>query len=401
MFGIALYYSVIISWCLNYLFLSFKKAWGADVNNFFFKEFLVTTSGPLEVGGVKFPILLGSVFIWFLNWLIVYRGIGRGIELANKIFMPLLFILVAILVLWSVTLEGAKGGIIVYLKPNFSILSRPKVWIDAYSQVFFSLGLGFGILIAYASYLPERSNITGNAILVSIADSSFSVFAGFAVFSILGYMAYKTGRPIESVVYQGIGLAFVTYPQAINLLPAFGNIFGVIFFLALVVAGLTSLISIVEAFVAATVDKFDLSRGRVISVVSILGFIGGIIFTTGGGLFWLDIVDHFLSHYGLVVVGILECILVGWLFRIEIIRNHINKVSNLKVGFWWDFTIKFLIPIALTIILTWDLVNELKKPYGGYGWDAIWIIGVDWLLITLIIALILAWFPWKENALRV
>jgi len=397
MFGIVLYYSVIISWCLNYFFFSFTKAWGTDLDGFFFKNFLGTTSGPWEIGGVRTPILLGLFFIWVVNWVIVYRGIGKGIELANKIFMPLLFVLVGILVFWSLTLEGAREGIIAYLKPDFSQLTKPKVWIDAYGQTFFSLSLGFGILIAYASYLPERSNLTGYAIITAVADSFFAIFAGFAVFAILGYMALETGRPVESVVSQGIGLAFVAYPQAMNLLPTGGNIFGAIFFLALVIAGITSAISIIEAFVSATIDKFDLSRGKVITVLSLLGFLGGVIFTTGGGLFWLDIVDRFLSHYGLVVVGILECVLVGWLFRTELIRNHINKVSNLKIGLWWDFLIKFFLPVMLTVILVWDLINELKKPYGNYGWGAILGIGVNWLFITLLIALVLTLLPWREN----
>jgi NSS family neurotransmitter:Na+ symporter len=109
-------------------------------------------------------------------------------------------------------------------------------------------------------------------------------------------------------------------------------------------------------------------------------------------------VDRFLSHYGLVVVGILECILVGWLFRTELIRNHINKVSDLKIGFWWDFIIKFFIPVVLTLILISDLINELKKPYGDYGWNAILSIGVNWLFITLLIALVLTWLPWRENS---
>lgn len=397
MFGIALYYSVIISWCLNYLFFSVNKSWGTSVEEFFFKSFLGITSGPWDIGGIRSTILIGLAFIWFVSWFIVYRGIGKGIEFANKVFMPLLFILILVLVVWSITLEGAKDGIIAYLKPNFSVLKHPRVWIDAYSQVFFSLSLGFGILIAYASYLPEENNITGNAVLISVADSLFAILAGFAVFSILGYMAFQTGGSIESVISEGIGLAFVAYPQAINLLPAFGNVFGVIFFLALVLAGLTSLVSIIEAFVAAVIDKFDFKRGRVVTVVSLLGFMGAIIFTTGGGLFWLDIVDHFLSHYGLVVVGILECILVGWLFHIELIRDHVNRISEFKVGLWWNLMIKFFIPFVLTTMLLWDLTNEFKRPYGGYGWDAIFAIGVCWLLVTLIIAFVFTWFPWRKD----
>ncbi|MEC4678031.1 MAG: sodium-dependent transporter, partial [Nitrospirota bacterium] len=170
MFGIVLYYSVIISWCLNYLLLSFTLAWGDDPGNYFFKEFLNISEGPGEIGTVQVPIFLGLIVIWFLNWVIVHRGIQGGIELANKIFMPILFFLTCILVFWSITLEGAEIGLKAYLNPDFSVLTKPKVWIDAFTQIFFSLSLGFGIMIAYASYLPERANLSRNAFITALVN---------------------------------------------------------------------------------------------------------------------------------------------------------------------------------------------------------------------------------------
>ncbi|UCD86035.1 MAG: sodium-dependent transporter, partial [Deltaproteobacteria bacterium] len=225
MFGIVLYYSVIISWCLNYFVYSLNLSWGADPNGFFFNSFLGKTSGPGEVGNIRSSIILGLMVIWFFNWLIVYKGVQKGIETANKVFMPLLFVLTAVLVFWSISLEGARAGIISYLKPDFGKLAQRKVWIDAYSQIFFTLSLGFGIMIAYASYLPKKSDITANAFITSVVNCFYSFFAGFAVFATLGYMSATTGKPIEEVVTKGIGLAFVAYPKAIGMLPA-GEMFG-------------------------------------------------------------------------------------------------------------------------------------------------------------------------------
>ena len=165
----------------------------------------------------------------------------------------------------------------------------------------------------------------------------------------------------------------------------------------LVVAGLSSSISIIEAFTSAMVDKFGLRRKPLITAVSMLGFLGSIVFTTQVGLLWLDIVDHFLTHYGLVVVGILECILVGWLFRLKVLRNHINRISSLKLGLWWDMLIKCFIPLVLCIILFGDLYNELSKPYGGYSWASLLLIGMDWVLVTLIAAFVIASRPWKTE----
>ncbi len=396
MFGIELYYVVVIAWCLNFFFLSFDLGWGSDPNAFFFKEFLQLSDSPADIGMIRTPILLSLIVIWGLNWAIVYRGIQKGIELANKIFMPLLFVLMTILVFWSLSLDGAMVGIKAYLTPDFSKLTEPKVWIDAYSQIFFTLSLGFGIMIAYASYLPEKTNITRNALLTAFINSGFSLFAGFAVFAVLGFMATSQGQPISEVVAKSIGLAFVAYPKAVSLMPG-GNFFGAIFFLSLVIAGLSSSISIIEAFTSAVVDKFGVNRKKLVTVVCILGFLGSIIFTTQAGLFWLDIVDHFLTHYGLVVVGIAECILVGWFFRLDILRKHVNKISSIQLGPWWNLLVKVFVPLVLSIILIGDIYNEIKQPYEGYSWTALLLIGRDWVILTFIVALVLAMRPWKTE----
>jgi NSS family neurotransmitter:Na+ symporter len=394
MFGIELYYVVIIAWCLNYFLLSFDLSWGTDPNNFFFKEFLKLNTDPANIGEIRTPILTSLIVIWALNWVIVYRGIRKGIELANKIFMPLLFILTAILVFWSLSLDGAMDGIKAYLTPDFSKLTEPKVWIDAYSQIFFTLSLGFGIMIAYASYLPAKANITRSAFFTAFINSGFSLFAGFAVFAVLGFMAASQGQPISEVVTKSIGLAFVAYPKAVSLMPG-GNFFGAIFFLSLVIAGISSSISIIEAFTSSVVDKFGVKRKTVVNITCTLGFLGSIIFTTQAGLIWLDIADHFLTHYGLVVVGIAECILVGWLFNLDMLRKHINKISSIQLGWWWDFLIKIFVPLVLSIILIGDLYHEVKQPYEGYSWTSLILIGRDWVLLTLIAAFILAMRPWK------
>ncbi len=393
MFGIVLYYCVIIAWCLNYCIYSFSLAWGSNPDAFFFKQFLKLPKGPMEIGGINLNILLSTGTIWFLNWLIVLRGVGKGIEMANKIFMPLLFFLTIFLVFWALTLDGSVDGVIAYLRPDFSKISKIGVWIDAYSQIFFSLSLGFGIMIAYASYLPRKANITSNAIMTSIMDSLFAIVAGLGVFAVLGFMAHAKGVPISKVVSESIGLAFVAYPQALSIMPG-GNYFGVIFFLSLVVAGLSSSISILEAFTSAVIDKFNVNRTFVVSAVCILGFMGSAIFTTHSGLYWLDIVDHFITHYGLVVVGIAECIIGAWLFDVEKLRKHVNGISTIKMPKIWNVIIRFFVPAILLVILAGDLVSELKAPYGNYPWFSIAVIGLNWMGLTVIAAAIFTKLPW-------
>ncbi|MDP8217040.1 MAG: sodium-dependent transporter [Candidatus Kaelpia imicola] len=397
MFGIVLYYSVIISWCFNYLLYALDLRWGSDPNGFFFKQFLGVTKGPFQIGNIRFGILIALAFVWFINWIIVFLGIEKGIERANKIFMPLLFFLTAILVFWSIKLPGALEGLKIYLKPDFSLLRESRVWIEAFSQIFFTLSLGFGIMITYGSYLPKKSDIVLNSYCIAGLNSIFSFFAGLAVFATIGYMANQTGVGFNEVIKESIGLAFVVYPQAISLLPFLPQLFGFLFFLTLCIAGISSSISIIEAFSSALIDKFHFNRKTITSIVCILGFFGSMIFTTGGGLFWIDIVDHFLSHYGLIMIGILQTVLVAWVYKAGKLREHIDNVSDLKIGVWWDGAVKYIIPGVLLILFFNDLSYEILNPYGGYSSIALLLIGRDWLLYTLFAALIFAMCPWRKN----
>jgi NSS family neurotransmitter:Na+ symporter len=398
MFGIVLYYSVVVSWCLNFFIYSFDLSWSVNPDKFFFQDFLIASKGPFQLGDLRTPIIFSLIIVWFLNWLIVFRGVQKGLERANKIFMPILFCLMLFLTIWSFQLPGARQGLKIYLQPDFSRLSDPAVWIDAFGQIFFTLSLGFGIIIAYASYLPRKTQIVKDSFTIATFNCLFSIIAGIGVFSILGYMANTTGKQFSELITESIGLAFVVYPKAISSLPAFSRLFGMTFFGILVIAGLSSAISILEAFTSAVIDKFHYSRKVVVSVLSVTGFLGGIIFTTQAGIYWLDIVDHFLTQYGLVLVAILECVVVGWFFKAYNLRKHINHYSQWSIKkWWWDAAIKIITPSILLFLFATSLATEIKQPYEGYSWLAIVFIGRDWLLYTLFLAIIVAAHPWRKD----
>jgi len=397
MFGIMLYYSTVIAWCANYVIFSFNLSWGSDPNNFFFNEFLQKSSGPFELGGIRLPIVCSLMGVWFFHWGIVFFGVQNGVERANKIFMPLLLGLILTLVAWSLSLKGAADGVRVYLTPDFSRLSDPQIWIDAFTQIFFTLSLGFGIMIAYASYLPKKVDILKDALIISLGNAAFSFIAGFAVFGTLGYMAHSTGKPVEEVVTQSIGLAFVAYPQAISLIPTFARLFGVVFFGSLVIAGVSSGISIIEAFTSAVIDKFHYSRKTVVTTLCITGFMGSIVFASNAGLFWLDIADHFITHYGLVLVGLLECLIIGWIFKAGKLRKHIDHGESKILSPWWDISIKVVTPIVLIWLVVNDLAKEVSIPYEGYAWKAVLLIGPVWLIGGFVASLFVSMRPWKRE----
>jgi NSS family neurotransmitter:Na+ symporter len=399
-FGIMLFYTVVIGWCVNYVFYSFNLAWGTDPQAFFLKDFLNLSSGVFQLGGIPFHLLASLASVWFITWFICFREVNHGIEKACMIFMPLLFLLTLILVGWGLTLPGASEGIKWYLTPDFSKIANWEVWIAAYGQIFFTLTLGFGVMIAYSSYLPKRTDIVKNAIITSLTNCFYSFVAGFAVFSVLGYMSVKSGLPIEKVVKSGPTLAFVAYPQAISLLPFFRELFGIIFFGALVIAGISSGISLIEAFSRAVTDKFDLKRERVVTVLCAMGFLGSLIFASGAGLYWLDIVDHYINQYGLVLAGILECLVVGWFLKAHVLRTHINAVSDWNINRFWNFAISILTPGILFVILISNLLGELREPYGGYDVPALLLLGGLWLLATILVGIALGIPKWDKRKLE-
>lgn len=391
MFGINLFYTVVIAWCALYMLYSLKGAfpWEADPKLFFNETFLNMSDGVFTFGGIQLHIMIMTVVIWGILAFICLRKVDKGVELASKLFMPVLLGLTAILVFWGLTLDGAGMGIKQYLKPDWSKLGEVQIWREAFGQIFFSLSIGFGIMIAYASYLPKRANLVKNAFITSIANCSYSVFAGFAVFSVLGYMAFTKGTTVESVVDAGPGLCFIVYPQAISLLPRMNSLFGFLFFLTLVLAGLTSSMSIVEALASSTIDKFGWSRKKVVLGSCTIGALGSIVFTTGAGMYWLDIAGHYID-YGLIIVGLLECLLIGWYYKIEDLHAHLSSASDSPYPkpweIFWEWTIMFVVPTVLLFILGWSILDELASPYGGYPPQALVLIGLGSLVGTFMVA---------------
>jgi NSS family neurotransmitter:Na+ symporter len=384
-FIIASYYIVVMSWCFSYMIYSIDLRWGGNAENFF-ENFLGVTDSPAILGNISIPILLGLIVVWLCVFLILYKGVHR-IGKVVAITVPLPTILLIILTIRGLTLPGAIEGISYYLTPNFSKLLDINVWLSAYAQVFFSLSLAQGIMITYASYLKKKSDITNNAFIISLADAGTSFLAGFTVFSVVGYLAFSQGITIPDLGLRiaGPNLTFITYPTAISLLPYAATLFGLFFYIALLTFGIDSAFSMIEPITLGINRKFKITKAKATGFICIAGFFASLIFTTGGGLHWLDIVDHFIANFGLVIVGLVECLVLGWAFRLYKLRKHANKISEIYLGKWWDYLIKFIIPIVLLIMLFVAIIDNVLYPYLGYSW---WIILLGGILPCLSVFLI-------------
>jgi NSS family neurotransmitter:Na+ symporter len=255
-------------------------------------------------------------------------------------------------------------------------------------------------MITYASYLPKKTDIVGNAFLTCVLNCLYSFITGFAVFGTIGYMAQASGLEFGEAIKAGPGLAFVVYPEAINQLPGGNRIFGALFFLVLIVAGLSSAISLTEAFTCSICDKFNISRKKATSIICSIGALGSIVFCTRAGLLILDIFDHFINNYALVIGGILECMLIGWVLKSGVIRKHVNEVGTVKLWPIWDIAIRFVTPAMLAIILVGALFNEFSSRYEGYSVKALLFIGGGILFATRLASFILSHFKWAPERLE-
>lgn len=387
-FVVAVYYVVVMAWCFSYMIYSIDLRWGMHAEQFFLKTFLGVTSSPEILGGIRIPVLLGLVAVWLCIFLILYKGVGR-IGKVVAITVPLPTVLLIILTVRGLTLPGAMEGISYFLTPDFGSLLSVNVWLSAFAQVFFSLSLAQGIMITYASFLKKKSDITNNAFIISLADAGTSFLAGFTVFSVVGYLAVSQGIGITDLGIGGPNLTFITYPTAISLLPFAASFFGLLFYVSLLTFGIDSAFSMIEPISASIHGKWRVSKAKATGVICVFGFIASLVFTTGAGLHLLEIVDHFIANFGLVMIGLVECLILGWFYKIVKLRDHANMTSEIKIGRWWDVLIKYVIPIILSVLLIVAIWENIKRPFMGYQSWILILVGALPVIIIFLLSFVL------------
>jgi NSS family neurotransmitter:Na+ symporter len=385
-FVISVYYAAIIAWALSYTVFSFNLKWGDDTSGFLFGEYLKLADTPGQFGGIVPGVFIPLIIVWAVALFILYSGVKKGIEVANKFMIPTLLVLFTILVIRALTLEGAAEGLNAFFKPNWDTILNGKVWVAAYSQIFFSLSIGFAIMVTYSSYLKKKSDITNNAFITGFANSGFELLAGIGVFSILGFMAAQQGVEVNEVVSKGVGLAFVVFPQIINTLPTLNGLFGFLFFASLVLAGMTSLISIVETYIAGLQEKFGISRTKAVLFGGGVTAIVSIMFSSNGGLYFLDVVDYFINNFGVALAGLVEVIAVAWIAReLGKLQEHANGISDIKLGLWWKVCLAVITPIVLGYMMIDNLITNIRENYEGY---ATWFVtAYGWVVVAAAIVL--------------
>lgn len=344
------FYPVVGGWAIAYIVKSFtgllsNPAGVSDV----FGSFI---SSPVE------PLLWMGFFL-LLNILIVVKGIAGGIEKAGKVLMPMLFILLILISIRSVSLPGAEKGLEFLFKPDFSKVDGNTL-LAALGQAFFSLSLGMGCMITYGSYLSKDQKLPQNAAIVTTLDTLAAILAGVAIFpALFAYGLEPTAGP---------GLVFVVVPSIFAEMGGLGIILSAAFFLALTVAALTSSVSLLEVVAAYLIEQKHMTRkvavwltGGIMTILCIFSSLSlGVMSETkifGAGLF--DFFDILTDKIFLAIGGMLLAIFVGWFIKKEDLRDEITNGGTMQFGLFelWYFLIKFVIPVAVAIVAIAGIVS--------------------------------------------
>lgn len=350
-FVVLSYYSTIAGWTVGYIFTSLfniKTSFG---------EFIANPAIVIPLGG----------FVILATTLIVLGGVSGGIEKATKILMPMLFVLLIVVIFRSVTLPGAGKGIEYYLIPDFSKINGHVV-LAALTQAFFSLGVGWGMMITYGSYLPKTQNIVTSSLWVGAMDTSVALLAGFMVFPAV--FAFNQS-PAE-----GPTLVFNVLANIFPQMPL-GNIAGAFFFLLLFFAAITSTISMLEAPAAYFMDQKKWSRKKAAWIVAGAAFVFGIpsALSTGAveslstwqvnflGVMktgFMDVFDYTFGSLLMMLVVLATCVFTGWFMNINSLVEEIEQgfpefksgsilgIAPYKI---WIFAVKFVCPIIIGIVI--------------------------------------------------
>ena len=292
-------------------------------------------------------------------------SVGKVVK--YTVFLPVLLLL--IMAVKGCMMSGAAEGLKRFFIPDLAAFADASLWIDAVGQVFYSLSIMMAIMFAYGSYLDESSNLAEDCFIIAFSDAAISVLSGIVMFSTMGGVGM-----LDSMSSSGIATAFIIYPQAIVNLTSIGwvnALFGVIFYMMLVTLAIDSAFSIVEGVSASVADKFKVSPKKVTVVICGIAAVISLVYATRAGLAWLDIVDNWTNQFNLIVIGIMECIAIGWCFNLDKVLAQINLNSKKfrMPRIWFRVSIKIISPFCLFILLVWNVYSLFIKNGGHYNAD--------------------------------
>ncbi|XP_028841052.1 sodium- and chloride-dependent taurine transporter-like [Denticeps clupeoides] len=415
-----IYYIVILAWGLYYLLLCFQPqlpwagcshSWNTDncvedtarknkslwaaansttnftspVTEFWERNVLSISSGIDNVGPIKWDLALCLLAVWVICFFCIWKGVkSTGKVVYVTATFP--FIMLFVLLIRGITLPGAAEGIRFYLYPDLTRLQDPEVWIDAGTQIFFSYAICLGAMTSLGSYNKYKYNCYRDCLLLGCLNSGTSFVSGFAIFSVLGFMAQEQGVAIADVAESGPGLAFIAYPKAVTMMPL-PSFWAVLFFLMLLLLGLDSQFVEVEGQITSLVDlnpsllRKGYRREIFIAVVCLISYLLGLTMVTNGGMYVFQLFDYYAaSGVCLLWVAFFECVAVAWVYGADNFYIAIEDMIGYRPNPWMKWSWMVTTPVLCVGCFVFSLVKYKPLTYNKAYQYPNWSVGVGWSL---------------------
>ncbi|XP_049546305.1 sodium-dependent neutral amino acid transporter B(0)AT3 [Anopheles darlingi] len=417
---VALYYNTIIAWCLIYLLHSFESPlpWAdcpkrlfanftydvepecvvsSPTKYYWYRETLQVSHSVNEPEQINYTVAMALITAWSLVYLCMVQGIT---ESSKIVYITAIFPYVVLIIFFfrGITLKGALDGIAHLFTPRWESILEPVVWLEAGTQIFFSLGLAFGGLIAFSSYNPANNNCYRDALVVSITNCSTSMFAGVVVFSVIGFKATsiydscvaersemvrlnKSSELLPVCDLQkelensasGTGLAFIIFTEAINQFPA-AQLWAVLFFLMLFTLGIDSQFGTLEGVSTSLMDMKlfpNVPKEMITGFLCVSCCVISMCFANGAGSYIFQLMDSFAGSYTLLIIAFFECIGVSYIYGIKRFADDIELMTGSRPGLYWMLCWKYISPIAMITILVASFLELASEGSSYPGWNAL------------------------------
>ncbi|XP_069138576.1 sodium- and chloride-dependent neutral and basic amino acid transporter B(0+)-like isoform X1 [Argopecten irradians] len=339
------------------------------------------------------------VLCYLLAFIFVVLALSKSIKTSGKVVYftaTFPYVVLIILLIRGVMLDNYLEGIKFYITPDLERLRDSGVWKDAAVQIFFSLSASWGGLIALASYNKFHNNCVRDTLTVAFGNCLTSVFAGFVIFSYLGYLSKLIDVPVSEVAKSGPSLTFVVYPFAVTTLPA-APFWAILFFMMLITLGVDSEFVLVETVITSLLDRFPkLRQYKLLTVISVSAvfFLLGLTMTTNGGIYMLEVMDTYSGGWNILVIAICECISIGWIYGVRRFMNDIECMVGKDFAFmvlkyWWALCWCLLTPLLCAAIIIFSWVDYKSMGAGDNG-DKFPVFAdvLGWLMTLLVIVCI-------------
>ncbi|KAG5342732.1 NAAT1 protein, partial [Acromyrmex heyeri] len=387
-------------YCIDSMFKNVSEDRIATIQSsaeLYFRKIVLQEYASIE-NGIGVPSWHLSICL-FLSWVCVFGVLFRGVKSTGKAayFLALFpYIVMTALLIRAVTLEGAVDGILFFVTPKWDALWKPTVWYAAITQCFFSLSVCFGPIINYSSYNNFEHRVDRDVMIVTTLDTFTSLIAGCTIFGILGNLAHEMNtKDIAKVVRGGIGLAFISYPDALSRFTFMPQLFSILFFIMMFVLGTGSSVALCGAVFSIFRDHLpNMRQWLLVLCVTCFGFVVSLIYITPGGQWFIMLIDYYGGTFVAIIVGVLEIATIFWMYGLLNFLNDMEFMLGNRLGAYWRACWLIITPVLMIIILIYTCATYEPLMYDGERFPD-YAYGIGWFVLVLGISPIAWWIGQK------